>query len=372
MSADTPLLTVENLRTEFYTDKETVRAVDGVDFRISRGETLGIVGESGSGKSVTARSIMGLVEAPGTVLSGSSIRLDGEELTDKSEKQYQNIRGSQIAMVFQDPLTSLNPVYTIGNQLKETLKLHRDLSGQQLTDTAIGLLEDVGIPDAARRLQEYPHQFSGGMRQRTVIALALACNPELLICDEPTTALDVTIQAQILELLEEIQEERDLAIMFITHDMGVIAEVADRVGVMYAGEIVENAPVIDLYDDPAHPYTQGLLASIPGNSPDAEELQTIEGEVPIPNGAATRCRFEPRCPEAFDSCLEVHPELLAVDDQRDDHTAACLLYPEEMPRTEAVEAHRAAGADETAANGEPSESDGAPVTAGGTTEGGDE
>ena len=355
MSADSALFSVETARTEFYTDKETVRAVDGVNFDIKRGETLGIVGESGSGKSVTARSIMGLVESPGTVLSGSSIQLDGEELTEKSEQQYQQVRGARIAMVFQDPMTSLNPVYTVGNQLKETLKLHRDLSGQALTDTAIDLLEDVGIPDAARRLHEYPHQFSGGMRQRTVIALALACNPELLICDEPTTALDVTIQAQILELLEEIQEERDLAIMFITHDMGVIAEVADRVGVMYAGEIVENAPVLDLYADPAHPYTQGLLASIPGNSPDAEELQTIEGEVPIPNGPAKRCRFEPRCPEAFEECLEVHPELLPVEDQGDDHTAACLLYPDDMSRTDAVEAHRAAGTEENESETEDSD-----------------
>ncbi|MEF8800103.1 MAG: ABC transporter ATP-binding protein [Halolamina sp.] len=342
MSAADPLLSIEELVTEFYTEKETVRAVDGVNFDIHRGETLGIVGESGSGKSVTARSIMGLVESPGSVLSESSITFDGEELTEKSESEYQNIRGAKIAMVFQDPLTSLNPVYTVGNQLKETLRLHRGLTGKAATEKAIELLEDVGIPDAARRVKEYPHQFSGGMRQRTVIALALACSPELLICDEPTTALDVTIQAQILELLDEIQEERDLAIMFITHDMGVIAEVSDRVAVMYAGEIVESAPVIDLYENPAHPYTNGLLDSIPGEEPGGGELSTIEGEVPIPNGPATHCRFEPRCPKAFEECLEVPPQLLATEEQTDDHRAACLLYPDDMSREEAVQEHRAA------------------------------
>ncbi|WP_373189419.1 ABC transporter ATP-binding protein [Halolamina sp.] len=340
MSSDQPLLSVTELVTEFYTDKETVRAVDGVNFDIRTGETLGIVGESGSGKSVTARSIMGLVESPGKVLGESSIRFDGEELTEKSESEYQNVRGAKIAMVFQDPLTSLNPVYAVGNQLKETLRIHRGLKRKAATDKAVELLEDVGIPDAARRMKEYPHQFSGGMRQRGIIALALACNPELLICDEPTTALDVTIQAQILELLEEIQEERDLAIMFITHDMGVIAEVSDRVAVMYAGEIVENAPVIDLYDDPAHPYTNGLLDSIPGEEPGGGDLSTIEGEVPIPNGPATRCRFEPRCPKAFEECLQVPPQLLPLEENRDDHRAACLLYPDDMPREEAVQAHR--------------------------------
>src|SRR6056297_4125767 len=268
------LLEVENLQTAFFTDKEVIRAVDGVSFDIRRGETVGIVGESGSGKSVTARSIMGLVDSPGRILDGSSIRFDGEELTEKTEKQYRNLRGSEIAMVFQDPLTSLNPVYTVGNQIKEALRLHRDMRGTEATEEAINLLEAVGIPDSRRRIREYPHQFSGGMRQRAVIAMALACDPELLICDEPTTALDVTIQAQILDLLEDLQEERDLAIMFITHDMGVIAEISDRVNVMYAGEIVESAPVEELYENPRHPYTEGLLQSIPGNQPDADRLST--------------------------------------------------------------------------------------------------
>ena len=336
---DEPLLSVENLQTAFFTDKEVIRAVDGVSFDIHRGETVGIVGESGSGKSVTARSIMGLVDSPGRVLEGSSIQFDDEELTEKTEKQYRNLRGSDIAMVFQDPLTSLNPVYTVGNQIKEALRLHQDLRGSEATDEAVELLEAVGIPDAARRVREYPHEFSGGMRQRAVIAMALACDPELLICDEPTTALDVTIQAQILELLEELQEERDLAIMFITHDMGVIAEISDRVNVMYAGEIVESAPVEELYENPRHPYTEGLLKSIPGNQPDADRLSTIEGDVPTPNEPAGYCRFEPRCPKAFEECTRVHPASVEVNDQAEDHTAACLLYPEDVSQGEAVELH---------------------------------
>ncbi|WP_440006853.1 ABC transporter ATP-binding protein [Halomicrococcus sp. SG-WS-1] len=336
------LLEVEDLQTAFFTDKEVIRAVDGISFDIERGETVGIVGESGSGKSVTARSIMGLVESPGRILDGSSIRFDGEELTDKSEKEYRKLRGSDIAMVFQDPLTSLNPVYTVGNQIKEALRLHQGLRGSEATDEAINLLEAVGIPDAGRRVKEYPHQFSGGMRQRAVIAMALACDPELLICDEPTTALDVTIQAQILELLQELQEDRDLAIMFITHDMGVIAEIADRVNVMYAGEIVETAPVVELFENPRHPYTRGLLKSIPGNNPGKERLSTIEGDVPTPNEPATYCRFAPRCPEAFDECEKVHPVPVDVNDQTDDHTAACLLYPEDVSKEQAVETHREA------------------------------
>ncbi|WP_135827334.1 ABC transporter ATP-binding protein [Halorussus halobius] len=340
-----PLLRVENLQTAFFTEKETIRAVDGVSFDIRRGETVGIVGESGSGKSVTARSIMGLVDSPGRVLEGSSIRFDGEELTGKSEKEYRQLRGSDIAMVFQDPLTSLNPVYTVGNQIKEALRLHRDMRGAEATEEAIDLLEAVGIPDASRRVTEYPHEFSGGMRQRAVIAMALACDPELLICDEPTTALDVTIQAQILELLDDLQDERDLAIMFITHDMGVIAEVSDRVNVMYAGEIVESAPVVELFENPRHPYSRGLLKSIPGNQPDADRLSTIEGDVPTPNEPATYCRFEPRCPEAFEECTKVHPESLGVTTSDDDHTAACLLYPEDVPQAEAVELHDQAGSD---------------------------
>ncbi|WP_435197588.1 ABC transporter ATP-binding protein [Natronomonas sp. EA1] len=338
-----PVLAVENLRTAFFTDKEVIRAVDGISFDIHAGETVGIVGESGSGKSVTARSIMGLVESPGRILDGSSIRFQGEELVGKTQAQYRKLRGSGIAMVFQDPLTSLNPVYTVGNQIKEALRLHQGLRGTEATKEAINLLEAVSIPDARRRINEYPHQFSGGMRQRAVIAMALACDPELLICDEPTTALDVTIQAQILELLKELQEERGLAIMFITHDMGVIADIADRVNVMYAGEVIESAPVGELFENPKHPYTQGLLQSIPGMHPGEERLRTIEGDVPTPNEPATYCRFAPRCPEAFDACDAVHPVNVEVGRDDTDHTAACLLYPEDQSREEAVETHRARG-----------------------------
>ncbi|MFB6149749.1 MAG: ABC transporter ATP-binding protein, partial [Halobacteriales archaeon] len=259
------------------------------------------------------------------------------DLVAAPEPALRSIRGGDIAMVFQDPLTSLNPVYTVGNQIKEGLRIHQNLRGEAATEAALDLLEAVGIPDPARRLREYPHQFSGGMRQRAVIAMALACDPEVLLCDEPTTALDVTIQAQILELLKELQADRDLALLFITHDMGVIAEIADRVSVMYAGEIVENAPIADLFARPAHPYTQGLLASIPGQNPGADRLPTIAGDVPTPTSKPTECRFAPRCPKAFDACQEVHPQHVTIGD--DEQTAACLLYPEDVSRQTAVETH---------------------------------
>ena len=335
-----PVLTVENLRTEFQTDKEVIRAIDDVSFDVHPGETVGIVGESGSGKSVTARSIMGLVDDPGRILDESSIRFHGEELVGKTESQYRNVRGSGMTMVFQDPLSSLNPVYTVGNQIKEALRLHQGLKGKEATERAAELLKAVSIPDARRRLTEYPHQFSGGMRQRAVIAMALACDPDLPICDEPTTALDVTIQAQILELLNDIQEAEDLAIIFITHDMGVIAQVADRVNVMYSGEFVEKAPVEELFANPRHPYTQGLLQSIPGRGDPDERLRSIEGDVPTPHGAATYCRFAPRCPKAFDECESIHPAHVDVGDGDVVHTAACLLYPDDVPQEEALDVHR--------------------------------
>ncbi|WP_297889624.1 ABC transporter ATP-binding protein [uncultured Halorubrum sp.] len=333
-----PILSVRDLQTVFYTDDETIRAVDSVSFDVGRGETVGIVGESGSGKSVTARSIMGLIESPGKVLPESSISFDGQELTDLSEKQYQSIRGSGIGMVFQDPQQSLNPVYTVGNQIRESLAVNRDITGEEATEEATRLLRAVGIPDAKRRLDEYPHEFSGGMRQRAVIAMMLACDPDFLICDEPTTALDVTIQAQILDLLKELQEERGLSILFITHDMGVIADIADRVNVMYAGQIVEKAPVEELFGNPHHPYTRALLRSIPGEHSRADGLETIEGQVPTPNEPADHCRFAPRCPKAFDDCEEVPPQHVAVGDA-EDHTAACLLYPDDLSETARVEKH---------------------------------
>lgn len=387
-----PILSVDGLRTAFFTDKETIRASDGVSFDVRSGETIGIVGESGSGKSVTARSVMGLTKSPGRVLDGT-IRFrdpetvarladsfggrtvdvaglsederadatddddfvfveewDGDEpaagsveITRASDDALRQIRGGGIAMIFQDPLSSLNPVYTVGNQIKEALRIHQGLRGQAATEEAINLLEDVSIPDAARRVSEYPHQFSGGMRQRAVIAMALACEPELLICDEPTTALDVTIQAQILELLDDIQKERGLSIMFITHDMGVMAEVAERLNVMYAGEIVETASINEVFSDPKHPYTKGLLESIPGRNAGEERLRTIEGDVPTPNEPATYCRFAPRCPEAFAECESVHPVSVSVNEDATDHTAACLLYPEDESRESAVETHRQRG-----------------------------
>ena len=393
-TAGRTVLSVENLRTAFFTDKETIRAVDGVSFDVREGETVGIVGESGSGKSVTARSIMGLIKSPGRVLDGHInfrdrdvlSRLAGSnrkrtadvaglsaderdravddddfvfvdewdgddpadgyvDVTRMPKSALRTLRGNGIAMIFQDPLSSLNPVYTVGNQIKEALRLHQGLRGQAATEEAINLLEAVSIPDAKRRVTEYPHQFSGGMRQRAVIAMALACEPELLICDEPTTALDVTIQAQILELLSDIQEERGLSIVFITHDMGVMAEIADRLNVMYAGEIVETAPVEEVFADPKHPYTQGLLESIPGRHPGEERLRTIEGDVPTPNEPATYCRFAPRCPEAFAECDTVHPVSVPVDEGASDHTAACLLYPDDESRESAVETHRRRGED---------------------------
>ncbi|QLH80489.1 ABC transporter ATP-binding protein [Halosimplex pelagicum] len=326
MSDAEPLLAVEDLRTVFHTDREEIHAVDGVSFEVRAGETVGLVGESGSGKSVTARSILGLVDSPGAIEEGS-IRFRGEDLTEDSWDRH---RGD-IAIVFQDPGSALNPVYTVGNQIREALKIHQDLRGREARDRAVELLEDVGIPDAATRVGEYPHQLSGGMQQRAVIAMALACDPDLLVCDEPTTALDVTIQAQILDLLAELQREEDLAILFITHDMGVIEDATDRVNVIYAGEVVERAPTDALFEAPQHPYTRALLRSIPGRTPPDETLPTIEGEVPTPTGPATVCRFAPRCPDAFGACVEVHPEHQDVSEGGADRSAACLLHDDNYP-----------------------------------------
>lgn len=319
---DEPLLAVEDLSVVFHTDKETVRAVDGLDLTIERGETVGMVGESGSGKTVTARAILGLVGSAGRIESGS-IRFRGTDLTEVGWEEY---RGD-MAIVFQDPMGSLNPVYTVGNQIREALRIHRGMRGEEARQEAIRLLEAVSIPDAGRRVDEYPHQFSGGMRQRAVIAATLACDPDLLVCDEPTTALDVTIQAQILELLDDLQREEDMSVLFITHDMGVIEETADRVNVMYAGQIVEQAPVDRLFTDPRHPYTRGLLASIPGMTGAADVLPTIEGEVPTPTEPASSCRYAPRCPKAFDDCASVNPSDEAVSE---DHSAACLLFDDDL------------------------------------------
>jgi peptide/nickel transport system ATP-binding protein len=326
MSAE-PLLSVEDLSVVFNTEREVIRAVDEVSFDIHEGETVGLVGESGSGKSVTARSILGLVDHPGRIEEGTITFRD----TDLTEDNWDQHRGD-IAIVFQDPSNSLNPVYTVGNQIKEALRIHQGLRGSEATERAIELLKDVGIPDAPRRVDEYPHQLSGGMQQRVVIAIALACDPDLLVCDEPTTALDVTIQAQILDLLADLQDEQDLAILFITHDMGVIEDATDRVNVVYAGEIVERAPTDALFDRPKHPYTKALLESIPGRTDPDERLPTVDGEVPTPNEPATHCRFAPRCPDAFTDCEHTNPDHIALED--DSRSVACLLHQTEYEHME--------------------------------------
>ncbi len=291
------LLEVDNLRTVFRTGKETIHAVDGVSFDIYPGETVGLVGESGSGKSVTARSILGLVDTPGRI-EGGELRFKGEDLVQTG---WQEHRGD-IAIVFQDPLNSINPVYTVGNQIREALRIHQGLTGSDARSRAVELLESVGIPDAPRRVDEYPHQFSGGMQQRAIIAIALACDPDLLVCDEPTTALDVTIQAQILDLLDTLQAEEDLAILFITHDMGVIEETADRVNVIYAGEVVERAPTDELFSNPQHPYTEALVSAVPTPNPyTRREGIELKGTVPQPSNPPSGCRFHTRCHKVIQS-----------------------------------------------------------------------
>ena len=301
------LLEVNNLHTHFQTRAGLVRAVDGVSFSLDRGELLGLVGESGCGKSITALSIMRLIAPPGKIVSGE-ITFDGKNLLRLSDAEMRQIRGDDIAMIFQDPMTSLNPVYTVGEQIAEALRLHRKLSRKAARDAAIQAMREVAIPDPTRRVDDYPHQLSGGMRQRVMIAMALACDPKLLIADEPTTALDVTIQAQILELLNELRTTRELAVLLITHDLGVVAEVADRVAVMYTGRIVEESPVNELFARPKHPYTEGLLRSVPKLTADdvakKTRLETIEGVVPNPTQLPPGCHFAPRCPYRLPRCTE--------------------------------------------------------------------
>ena len=301
------LLEVNNLRTHFQTRAGLVRAVDDVSFNIAEGELLGLVGESGCGKSITALSVMRLISPPGKIVSGS-IRFKGEELTTATEERMRGIRGDDIAMIFQDPMTSLNPVFTVGEQIAEALRLHRKLDKKAAWAGAIEAMKEVSIPSPERRASDYPHQLSGGMRQRVMIAMALACDPELLIADEPTTALDVTIQAQILELLDELRRTRKLAVLLITHDLGVVAEVADRVCVMYTGKIVEESGIDEIFANPKHPYTQGLLRSVPKlheiGSLKAERLKTIEGTVPSPTDLPFGCHFAPRCDFRLDVCTE--------------------------------------------------------------------
>jgi len=315
------LLEVENLRTSFQTERGSLRAVDGVDFEIRRGTTLGVVGESGSGKSVTALSIMRLVEPPGWIDRASRITFEGRELGTLREAQMEDVRGNEISMIFQEPMTSLNPVFTIGDQITEAIRTHERVGQKEALDRAVETLDLVGIPLARRRARDYPHQMSGGMRQRVMIAMALSCNPKLLIADEPTTALDVTIQAQILELMKDLRDRLEMSIMLITHDLGVVAEMADDVVVMYAGRVVERGRVGDIFGSPQHPYTEALLHSIPMlGMTQAEPLTVIRGTVPSPLEWPTGCRFRPRCEYAFEKCVE-DPPLFDVGSQ----SSACWL-----------------------------------------------
>jgi oligopeptide/dipeptide ABC transporter ATP-binding protein len=308
MPARSPLLEVTGLRVSFATESGVARAVDGVSFGIEPGEIVGIVGESGSGKSVTSLSLLGLVPSPpGRVEPGSSIRFRGEELVGAREDRLRQVRGNDIAMIFQEPMTSLNPVHTVGAQIGESLRLHRKLSKREARERAVELLGEVGIVDPESRIHAYPHQLSGGMRQRVMIAMALSCEPALLIADEPTTALDVTIQAQILELIQGLRERRGMAVLLITHDLGVVAEVCDRLVVMYAGQVVEEGPVEAIFRDPRHPYTQGLLGAIPRLGQPVERLAVIPGTTPNATDWPAGCRFHTRCPYAWELCRTTAP-----------------------------------------------------------------
>ncbi len=320
-----PLLEVKGLRTEFRTPDGVVRAVNGVSYSLDAGETLGIVGESGCGKSVSALSIMRLIPAPPGRIVAGEVRFDGQNLLELSDGEMRKIRGRQIAMIFQDPMTSLNPVLTIHQQISEAIVLHLGMTAGQAHARAIELLDLVGIPDPRRRIDDYPHQFSGGMRQRVMIAMALSCNPRLLIADEPTTALDVTIQAQIVELVSRLQRELGMAMIWITHDLGVVARIADRVVVMYAGRVVEEGAVDDIFDNPRHPYTLGLLGSVPRlDEARRDRLRPIEGMPPDLTREFRSCPFEPRCEYAIARCGEAEPPLVAANGSS--HRSACWVW----------------------------------------------
>jgi peptide/nickel transport system ATP-binding protein len=321
MTMSQPLLQVRNLRVEFPNRHGTLLALDDISFDIAPGEILGVVGESGAGKSLTGAAIIGLLEPPGRV-AGGQILLDGRRIDKLDADQMRQVRGRQIGAVFQDPLTSLNPLYTVGRQLIETIQTHLPLDARQARERAIDLLRQTGIPAPEARIAQYPHQFSGGMRQRVVIALALAAEPRLVVADEPTTALDVSIQAQIIALLRRLARDKGAAVMLITHDMGVIAETCDRVAVMYAGRIVEMGPVRDVIHQPAHPYTQGLMGSIPAMDEDRARLLQIDGAMPRLTAIPSGCAFNPRCPRVFDRCRAERPELLPATAT----LAACWLH----------------------------------------------
>ena len=315
------LLEVKNLVVEFPGRRGTLRALDDISFSIAPGEILGVVGESGAGKSLTGAAIIGLLEPPGRVASGQ-ILLEGQRIDNLNNEEMRHIRGRRIGAIFQDPLTSLNPLYTVGRQITETIRAHLPVTEAEARRRAISLLQDTGIPAAEQRIDHFPHQFSGGMRQRVVIALALAAEPKLIVADEPTTALDVSIQAQIIQLLKKVCKERGAAVMLITHDMGVIAETCDRVAVLYAGRVAEIGPVHEVIHHPAHPYTAGLMASIPDMESDRERLNQIDGAMPRLNAIPTGCAYNPRCAQRFDRCLQERPELMPAGATR----AACWLH----------------------------------------------
>ncbi|MDY6765492.1 MAG: ABC transporter ATP-binding protein [Halobacteria archaeon] len=317
-----PLLSVSNLKTYFHTQEGTVKAVDDVSFDVNRGETVCLVGESGAGKTVTCESITKLISMPPGEIVGGEIVFDGTNLTQLSEKQVRKFRGDRIAYIFQNPQNALDPVYTIGDQIKEAVQYHQNISDTEAKERAIELLNRVGIPKASTRIDDYPHEFSGGMKQRVVIAIALAGDPDLLIADEPTTALDVTIESQILDLIQELQDERDMSILFITHDLGVVAEIADRVVVMYAGKVMEKGDVYDVFKRPSHPYTQALLRCLPGQG---KKLEPIGGTIPDPTDPPEGCRFHPRCPHAIQECeVGEQPEL--IDVRGEAQKASCVFY----------------------------------------------
>lgn len=316
-----PVLSVRDLKVEFVTRRGILKAIDGVSFDIARGEVLGVVGESGAGKSVTGSAVIGLIDPPGRIAAGE-ILLGGKRIDHLPPEELRRVRGKRIGMIFQDPLTSLNPLYTVGEQLTETIRTHTSLSASGARKRAIDLLAEVGIPAPERRIDSYPHEFSGGMRQRVVIALAICAEPELIIADEPTTALDVSVQAQIISLLKKLGREHGTAIMLVTHDMGVIAETADRVAVMYAGRIAEIGPVQQVVRAPLHPYAQGLMGAIPSLQGDARRLTQIPGSMPRLSAIPPGCSFNPRCPFAFERCRIERPDAIA----RDKHPVACHLY----------------------------------------------
>jgi peptide/nickel transport system ATP-binding protein len=330
-----PLLSVDNLRTYFHTPAGVARAVDGVSFDIAKGETVGVVGESGCGKSVTALSLLRLIQPPGRIEAGSRILFEGRDLLTLGTEEMRQVRGNRIAMVFQEPMTALNPVFTVGDQIAEVARVHDGASRAKAWERAVEMLSIVGIPSPRERAGNYPHQMSGGMRQRVLIAMALVMNPALLIADEPTTALDVTIQAQILELLAKVQQEFGTAILLITHDLGVVAEAASRVVVMYGGQVVEQAPVRTLFAEPAHPYTKGLMQAMPRVGMNRERLTTIPGSVPPPTAWPSGCRFRDRCAFAWDRCEREAPALVAVTPV---HGARCHLAEGDRPPVRAAAA----------------------------------